>query len=503
MNSPFTTTIGQCYVDGEWIDGLGPHWQRLSPADERPVWQGHWAATGQTEQAIEAAQQAFAAWSETTLEERISICQNFSDIVAERNEELATLIAIETGKPLWEARTEVKAVAAKVANSIDAMLKRRWTTKEPSGDFLAVTRYRPHGVMLVLGPFNLPAHLPGAHIVPALLAGNTVVFKPSELAPATGQWLVQAWQQAALPAGALQLVHGAADVAIAAAQHPSTAGVLFTGSRRVGVSLHKLLAGQPEKVLALEMGGNNPLVVHGADNMRAAALTTILSAFITSGQRCTCARRLIVSGSATYRRMVEQLQELIPKIVVGLPLDEIQPFMGPLIHLQAADNMLAAQRESVAAGGELLVEMQRSSRSRALLTPGLIAAAGMTSIEDCEHFGPLLMVEPAEDLDDAIRLANHTRFGLSAGFIGDKAEDFHHFLHRVRAGVINWNRQTTGASGKLPFGGVGLSGNHQPSGYFAADYCSYPVASLESHTLSETSGNVPGLNVPGLNLDVH
>lgn len=498
MNSPSTTTIGQCYVAGEWTAGLGDYWQRLSPSDDHPVWQGQWAALQQIEQAIEAAQQAFAAWSETMLEERISICNNFSHIVSERKKELATLIAIETGKPLWEARTEVSAVAAKVANSIDAILKRRWTTTEPSGDLLAVTRYRPHGVMVVLGPFNLPAHLPGAHIVPALLAGNTVVFKPSELAPATGQWLVKAWQQAGLPDGVLQLVHGAADVAIAAAQHPSTAGVLFTGSRRVGVSLHKLLAGQPEKVLALEMGGNNPLVVHGTDNMRDAALTTILSAFITSGQRCTCARRLIASGSATYERLVEQLQETIPKIVVGLPLDDTQPFMGPLIHPQAADNMLEAQRESVAAGGELLIEMQRSSRSRALLTPGLIAAAQMTAIEDCEHFGPLLMVEPAEDLDDAIRLANQTRFGLSAGFIGDRVQDFHHFLHRVRAGVINWNRQTTGASGKLPFGGVGLSGNHQPSGYFAADYCSYPVASLESRILSDTGGSVPGLN-----FDVH
>ncbi len=498
MNTPPATSMGLCYIAGEWRAGQAARWQRLSPADEQPVWQGRWATTAQVEQAIESAHQAFAAWSETALEQRISICQKFVQIVAERMAELATVIAVETGKPLWEARTEVSAVLSKVDNSIAAISKRRWTTTEPSGDVLAVTRYRPHGVMLVLGPFNLPAHLPGAHIVPALLAGNTVVFKPSELASATGQWLVQAWQQAALPDGVLQLVHGAAEVAIAAAQHPMTAGVLFTGSRRVGVSLHKLLAGQPEKMLALEMGGNNPLVVHGSNNLRAAAITTILSAFITSGQRCTCARRLIVSGTSTYQRLVEHLQELMPKIVVGLPLDETQPFMGPLIHPQAADDMLTAQRQSLSAGGELLVEMQRSPRCGALLSPGLIATAPMTALEDCEHFGPLLMVQAADDLDDAIRLANHTRFGLSAGFIGDRVEDFHHFLRHVRAGVINWNRQMTGASGRLPFGGVGLSGNHRPSGYFAADYCSYPVASLESHTLSDTSGDVPGLN-----FDVH
>jgi succinylglutamic semialdehyde dehydrogenase len=493
MTSRPAATIGRCYVDGEWTVGLGDDWQRLSPADEQPVWQGQWATSKQTEQAVEAAQLAFAPWSLTKLDERISICTEFAKIVGERKSEFASLIAIETGKPLWEALTEAGAVIAKVANSIDAILKRRSATTHSSGDLLAVTRYRPHGVMLVPGPFNLPAHLPGAHIVPALLAGNTVLFKPSELAPATGQWLVEAWQQAALPDGVLQLVHGAADVAIAAAQHPSTAGVLFTGSHRVGVSLHKLLAGQPEKVLALEMVGNNPLVIHGTDDLRGAAITAILSAFITSGQRCTCARRLIVSGAHTYQRIVELLLELVPKIVVGLPFDAAQPFMGPLIHARAADELLEAQRTLVAAGGEPLIEMQRSSRSHALLTPGLIAAARLASSEDCEHFGPLLMIEPAEDLDDAIRLANNTRFGLSAGFIGDRVEDFHHFLDHVRAGVINWNRQTTGASGKLPFGGVGLSGNHRPSGYYAADYCSYPVASLECHTLSDDSGDIPGL----------
>ncbi len=494
MNQQPTTNFGQCSIAGEWIAGQGPTWERVSPSDGQTVWQGNWASIAQMQQAIESSHCCFATWAETKLEERIAICKSFAQVVEEGKEELATLIAMETGKPLWEARTEVNAVTAKVTNSIDAILTSRWTTTEQAGDWMAVTRYRPHGVMLVVGPCNLPAHLPGAHIVPALLAGNSAVFKPSEWTPAVGQWLVQAWQQAGLPPGVLQLVHGAADVAIAGAAHELTAGVLFTGSERVGTSLHKLLAGQPHKILALEMGGNNPLVVHGSENLRGAAITTILSAFITSGQRCTCARRLIVSGRASFERMQELLQELLPKIAVGLPFDEPAPFMGPLIHAQAAERLLDAQQQSLAAGGVLLVEMQRSNRAPALLSPGLISAENLRTIDDCEHFGPLLMIQPAEDLDDAIRLANQTRFGLSAGFIGDRVDDFHYFLHRVRAGVINWNRQTTGASGKLPFGGVGASGNHRPSGYSAADYCSYPVASLESHTLVDSSRDVPGLN---------
>ena len=487
------STAGLCLIADRWQEGEANRWQRVSPADGLPVWQGAWATPEQTSQAIAAAHEAFANWSETRLEQRLEICKRFAQIVTDGSQELAALIAVETGKPLWEAGTEVTAVVGKVANSIDAILKRRWTTTEQSGDLLAVTRYRPHGALLVLGPFNLPAHLPGAHIVPALLAGNCVVFKPSELAPATGQWLVRAWQQAELPRGVLQLVHGAAEVAISATEQPLTAGVLFTGSRRVGVSLHQLLAGQPHKVLALEMGGNNPLVVHGIEDIPAAALTIILSAYITAGQRCTCARRLIVSGRECYQRLLSELRQRLLRIVTGLPFDNPQPFMGTLIHPEAVERMLAAQSQLERAGGEVVVAMQRSSLADSLVTPGLVAVSDKQPLDDCEYFGPLLTLQLAEDLDDAIRLANQTQFGLSAGFLGDQIDDFHYFLHRIRAGVVNWNRQTTGASGKLPFGGVGWSGNHQPSGYFAADYCSYPVASLESHALSTASDDIPGL----------
>ncbi len=494
MKSHFRAREGLCYIDGRWLAGTGESHQRLSPSDGGLAWQGNFAGKEQVEAAVHAAKTTFAAWSETKLEARIATCEAFAQYVTIHKDDLATLVAIETGKPMWEALTEAAAVAAKVTNSIDAILKRRWTTTEQSGNFMAVTRFRPHGGMLVLGPFNLPAHLPGAHIVPALLAGNTVVFKPSEWTPATGQWLVEAWLQAGLPKGVINLVHGAADVAIVAANHADVAGVLFTGSQRAGVSLHRLLAGQPHKVLALEMGGNNPLVVHNPNDIRGAAVTTILSAFITSGQRCTCARRLIITGKESYEQLTGALKELIPKIVCGRPFDEPQPFMGPLIHAQAAERMLAAQSQFIAGGAEALVPMQHSSDCSTLVTPGLLAVPSGHEIEDSEHFGPLLLVQPADDLNHAIELAGKTRFGLSAGFIGQRVEDFHHFLHHSRAGVINWNRQTTGASGKLPFGGIGQSGNHWPSGYFAADYCSYPVASLESHELADSGQPIAGLD---------
>ncbi len=489
---PIATLHGQNLIGGQWIDGDGAEFESRSPAGDELVCAGTAASSAQVEAAIAAAHQAFFSWSEATLDARLAIVRRFAELITERKEELARLISSEVGKPLWESRTEANAVIGKVSNSIDAIMKRRWTTTEQADAYVAVTRYRPHGVMLVLGPFNLPAHLPGAHIVPALLAGNTIVFKPSELAPAVGQWLAKVWQATGIPAGVLNLVHGGAAVAIQAAADDQIAGVLFTGSHQAGLSLHRSLAGQPHKVLALELGGNNPLVVHNCHDAHRAAITIIHSAYITSGQRCTCARRLIVVGKANYNILLRKLAEMLPKMRVAEPFSEPQPFMGPLIHATAAQHMLAAQTRLLAAGAEPIVEMRLSESHPALLSPGLLAVTAQM-LDDKEHFGPLLVVQLADGLDQAIQLANSTQYGLSAGFLGDHVEDFHYFLHRVRAGIINWNRQTTGASGRLPFGGIGASGNHQPSGYFATDYCSYPVASLESHALNEADQLAPGL----------
>lgn len=486
------TIQAQILINGQWAAGQGDPFERRSPIDDRIVCAGCAADNAQVDAAIAAAAAAFPEWREFSLDDRFAIARRFAELVNLKKEELARLISIEVGKPLWESRTEVAAVVGKVTNSIEALLKRRWTTTEQIGAYVAVTRFRPHGVMLVLGPFNLPAHLPGAHIVPALLAGNTIVFKPSELAPAVGQWLASVWLEAGLPRGVLSLIHGAAPVAIHAVSNPQVDGVLFTGSQRAGVSLHRALAGQPQKVLALELGGNNPLVVHRCSDLHRAAITIINSAYITSGQRCTCARRLIVVGSSTYEALLDKLKSLIPKIRVGNPLAETQPFMGTLIHRTAALNMLDAQAKLIHGGAEAIVEMKLVEDASAILSPGLLAA-NSSAVDDCELFGPLLTAQMADDFDEAIQFANATQFGLSAGFLGDHVEDFHYFLHRIRAGIVNWNRQTTGASGKLPFGGVGQSGNHHPSGFFAADYCSYPVASLESHDLAEANSPTPGL----------
>jgi succinylglutamic semialdehyde dehydrogenase len=379
-----------------------------------------------------------------------------------------------------------------VDNSIDAISKRRWTTMEGAGNSFSTIRYKPLGMMVVLGPYNLPLHLPGAHLIPALLAGNTMLLKPSEKTPAVGDWIHRAWQSTGAPVGVLECAHGAVDQAKWAVGAPETTGVLFTGSYTAGKQLHSQLAGRPECLLALEMGGNNPLVVDRFANRKAAISTIIQSAYITSGQRCTCARRLIVVEHASNAGFLDDLVAAISKIRVGNPLSTIQPFMGALVSESAATSILTAQSSLQSKGATILVACKQIGECNTIVTPGLVSVDDL-KLDDEEHFGPLLKVTTVGDLDEAIAVANQTKYGLAAGILTDDLDAYHQFVNRVRAGIVNWNSPTTGASGKLPFGGTGSSGNHRPSGYFAADYCSYPVASIENHALSLPSSLPPGL----------
>ena len=494
IDSPASETALPHLIDGNWCASGGAVWTSTEPGSGTAVWQGAAADNHTVERAVAAARGAWPAWQQTTLEQRIALCQRYQQRVKEQADELTRLISREVGKPLWEAATESAAVAGKIDLAIDALKSRRDTTEFTMGDYTAVTRYRPLGVLAVLGPYNFPAHLPNGHIVPALLAGNTIVFKPSEMTPAVGAWMVRQWEMAGLPPGVLNLVQGARDTGVALAGQTQIDGLLFTGSSGVGTSLHKAFAGQPQKILALEMGGNNPLIVHEAGDLQAAAYLTALSAFLTSGQRCTCARRLILVDGAEADDFTEALINMIGRIQVGLFDQQPEPFMGTVISEAVGKRMLAAQLETEQSGGKALVRMERVGDIDALVSPGLIDCTHASPRADEELFGPLLNLFRVPDFDAALVEANNTRYGLSAGLISKQRSNYDRFIAQIRAGVVNWNRQTTGASGKLPFGGCGLSGNYRPSGYFAADYCSFPVASMESPEFELPEKLMPGFS---------
>lgn len=438
------------------------------------VWRG---AAGDVTAAVAAARHAQADWACRPQEERDTLARAFAEAVQARAEEFAMLIARETGKPLWEARTEVGSVAAKIAISIAAQAERAGTREGEIAGARQVLRHKPHGVLGVLGPYNFPAHLPNGHIVPALLAGNAVVFKPSELTPAAGAFLAGCWQAAGLPDGVLNVVQGDGATGRALAAHEGLDGLLFTGSATTAAALARQFAETPHRILALEAGGNNPLVVWDAEDLDSAAAIVVQSAYLSAGQRCTNARRLIVRD-AEASALVERVAALIDRLIVGAPFDEPAPFMGPVIDNRAAARLVAGYDAIIAQGGKVVRPLHRALADRPFLSPALIDATGLT-LADEELFGPILTITRVPDFAAAMRAANATRFGLSAALVGGDAALYDRFWAASRAGVVNWNRPTNGAASNAPFGGVGASGNHRPSAYYAADYCAWPVASVE------------------------
>jgi succinylglutamic semialdehyde dehydrogenase len=463
----------------------------FQPGTRRLVWEGRSVTATEIHAAVDRAKQAAESWRREPLDRRIAVAQQFAEITTRRRDEMAERICLETGKPRWEAESEAALVPAKVKLSIEAHQRRCGGEDVTLPQGLGHTDYRPIGVMAVLGPFNFPAHLPNGHIVPSLVAGNCVVFKPSEMTPGTGSLLAECWRSAGLPDGVLQVVQGGREVGAALVNTPID-GVLFTGSHAAGCAIHRALAGRPEVMLALEMGGNSPLVVGDIEDLDAAAYLINVSAFITAGQRCTCARRLIIPSDDHLDALLQRVVQRARSLRVGMPDEDPQPFLGPLISEAAAERVLQAQSSLVAKGGRSLLAAQRSEHNAALLTPGIVDVTAVADRGDEEVFGPLLQVIRVENVSAAIAEANRTAYGLAASLLSDDADQFQRFRNEVRAGVINWNQPTVGASGRLPFGGLGASGNHRPSGFHAADYCSDATAVLQASRLAMPQTKMPG-----------
>lgn len=488
--------MSSLFIAGHWQAGQGAAFASRNPVSQQVVWSGQAADAAQVDQAVQAARQAFSGWALRPLQERIDLLEAFAARLKARADELAQRIGAETGKPLWEAATEVTSMANKIAISIQSYRERTGEKSGPLGDANAVLRHKPHGVVAVFGPYNFPGHLPNGHIVPALLAGNTVLFKPSELTPGVAELTLHCWIEAGLPAGVLNLLQGGRDTGVALAAHADIDGVFFTGSSQTGQALHQQFAGQPHKILALEMGGNNPLVVDQVQDVDAAVYTVIQSAFISAGQRCTCARRLLVPHGDWGDAFLQRLVAVSRSVQVGAFDSQPAPFMGAVISLSAADALLQAQRQLLASGAQALLEMTRVQTGSALLSPGIVDVTDVLQRPDQELFGPLLQVIRYGDFAAAISEANATRYGLAAGLLSDSEARYREFWLHSRAGIVNWNKPLTGAASTAPFGGVGASGNHRASAYYAADYCAYPVASLETQALT-----LPASLTPGVRLD--
>lgn len=476
---------GKILINGSWRDGAGAGFSSFDPSTGEEIWSGASATKGDVEDAVSAARNAFEAWALTSLETRIAVMERYRDIIKRDADDLARLISRETGKPFWETRTEAAAVAGKIDISVKAYHERTGV-KQTAGATTAVLRHKPHGVMAVLGPYNFPAHLANGHIVPALIAGNTIVFKPSELTPGPGAFIIERMVEAGVPEGVVNLVQGARDTGealTAAARDGGVNGVLFTGGAKTGLAIHKMFADRLDVILALELGGNNPLIWWDTEDLEAAAFAVVQSAFLTSGQRCTCARRLIIPEGAKGDAAMDALVKLTDRLIVDQPFADPQPFMGPVISPKVAEGLERAFDRLTEDDGEAIRNLSVREDGSAFVSPGIVDVTRSNAVPDEEHFGPLLKVWRVKDFDAAIERANATKFGLSGGLLSDDQSKWKKFIALSQAGIVNWNRQTTGAAGSAPFGGIGASGNHRPAAYYAADYCAYPVASMEGEAL--------------------
>jgi succinylglutamic semialdehyde dehydrogenase len=401
----------------------------------------------------------------------------------------------ETGKVLAEARQEAALLSDKVAVTLEERVRARVTGYEFPANATRVNRcsYRPFGVMAVIGPFNFPAHLPNGHWVPALLAGNTVVFKPSEKAPGVGALMAELMAEAGMPAGVFNLVQGRGDAAAALVEHADVDGVLFTGSWPVGRRIMERNLDRPGRMVALEMGGSNPAIVMDDADLKQAVIECVRCAFITTGQRCTCTRRVVVHR-AVAERFITAFVECARTLTVGAGDAEPAPFMGPLVSREAREAALAFQAECAARGERVLLESRAPAGDGWFVTPGVVQAKRFERATDREVFGPVVRIAVAEDLQDAIVQANATDFGLAASIFTRSEANVAAAMAGLRAGCINVNCGTAGASGKLPFGGLGRSGNLRPAGAAMIDACAYPVATMAEQGSAATVA--PGMTVP-------
>jgi succinylglutamic semialdehyde dehydrogenase len=450
--------------------------QSFEPATGALLWE---APPSDVAAQIALVEQCWPAWAAMPSSYRIETIRRFANGVRAEEEALADLIARETGRPLWHARIEVADLIDRADRAIHAFSERTGQRRlEGALGARMALRHKPHGVIAVISGHPTPARAPADHIIPALLAGNGILFKPSEKAPATGEMLVRLLHEAGIIQDLVQCVIGGADAGKALVAHDALNGILFTGSTQAGTAIARSLARRPGMLVALEMGGNNPIIAWDTPDMSGAATLIVQSAFGAAGQHCRAARRLIVRDRLRDA-LVAEVKTLADRLVIDHPHADPAPFMGPVMDMEAADGLTESFLYLMSNGGRPIKHMQRPFPNLPFVTPAMIDVTAMAERPDIELFGPLLQIVSVATFEQAMAEANNTRYGLSATLIGGSPELYDRFWSMSRAGIVNWNRPSYTTAPNAPVGGIGLSGNHRPGGHYAADYCAYPVASAE------------------------
>lgn len=472
----------------------------LSPSDKKDSLGEVYVKFSHVDQAVESARVAFKDWSKKELKERVEFILRLSEIFLSKKEEFAELISRETGKPLWESRTEAGALSGKIKITLEHSLKlvEEERIKDALPNVDGIVRFRPKGVMSVIGPFNFPAHLPNGHIIPALMTGNTVVFKPSDKTPYTGQLMAKCYEEAGFPPGVFNLVQGRVETGKRLVAHKDVNGVLFTGSYDVGLRIKQDTISHYWKTLALEMGGKNTSLIWKDANMEKAVYESLMGGFLSAGQRCSCTSILFVHEDV-YESFLSKFYEAAKKIKIGHWKTEGN-FMGPLISEESVEKYITFQQIAMREGAECIMRGKKLELEHEgnYVSPSIYAMSEYKSDSvylTQEIFGPNVVVIKINDFDKTLDHINSSHFGLVASVFTQDKTLYTQAYKELNVGLLNWNRTTNGASSRLPFGGTKKSGNDRPSGNHAVYYCTTPMASLEDYSSYEDVKLPPGLEL--------
>lgn len=488
------------FINGKWLKvekGDG-EFKDISPADLNDLIMTVRYSHAHIDLAVDAAKKAFLPWAKIGFEERKKHLLRLKEVFEYYKDEMVSAICRDSGKPKWEALTEV----ANLTNKIDITVNfsSKLIAEERIENVLphveGVIRHKPRGVMAVIGPFNFPAHLPNGHIIPALLAGNTVIFKPSEQTPLVGQVMAKCYEKAEFPAGVFNLVQGDGESGRRLVVHENVDGILFTGSYEVGLKIKQETMNHYWKILALEMGGKNATVIWEDADLDKAIYESLVGSFLTCGQRCSGTSRIIVHDKVADE-FTDRFYEAAKKISIGHWSENV--FMGPLINAQAVEKYIRFQEIAKRENCESLMRGKQLDLKHKgyYVTPSinLVKSFDSNSVyQKSEIFGPNVAVHRSSDFDHALQIVNSTGFGLVMALFSKNQSLYEKALIEAKVGLLNWNRTTNGASSRLPFGGMGKSGNDRPSAHYAIQYCTVPVSSLEDPTPFDPSKMMPGIS---------
>jgi len=488
------------YIDGRFVkpDRADGEFKSVSPGDLTDVIAHLEYRHEHIAVATKAAREAFPKWARLPQEQRFALLRKLKDVYTAHADQLTETIARETGKPKWDSAGEAKAMINKIDITLDHSMRlvkqERIANALPGVD--GVVTHMARGVMAVLGPFNFPGHLPNGHIVPALATGNTVVFKPSELTPMVGQLMAQLFEKAEFPKGVFNLVQGEGETGKRLVADENVDGILFTGSYETGLKIKQKTVEQYWKILALEMGGKNATIVWDDADLNKALYETTIGAFMSTGQRCSCTSRIILHDSIADK-FIDKFYETAKKLSIGYWQDN--PFMGPLINAGAVEKYVRFQEIASREGAERLMRGKALDLDKKgyYVTPSICLVDKFREdsvYQKSEIFGPNVAIYRTKDLDEALKINASTGFGLVTSIFTKNRSIYEETLFRARSGLVNWNRTTNGASSKLPFGGMGKSGNDRPAADFAVTYCTVPVASHEDTTPFDPKAAPPGLS---------